>query len=329
MEPMTHGSLFSGIGGFDLAAEWMGWENVFHCEINPFGQRVLKHYWPNAKLYNDITQTDFTIHRGRIDILSGGFPCQPFSQAGQRKGIEDSRHLWPQMLRSIREIQPKWILGENVYGIVNWNGGLVFDQVCADLEAEGYEIQPVILPACAINAPHRRDRVWFIAYRTSELQQGNESGECGNNWEQDVQQEHGKADTIKSGAVGENGNATNSHINGFNGSNGKREIHTSQGGINAQHDVEQICNVSDTYKCGLQGISEKEKRKFTAHRNTWDIFPTQSPICSGNDGVPGELDGITFSKWRKESIKAYGNAVVPQLVYEIFKVIEKMETWNQ
>ena len=96
---MTHGSLFSGIGGFDLASEWMGWENVFHCEWNPFGQKVLKYYWPNAKSYHDITKTDFTIHRGNIDIITGGFPCQPYSQAGKRLGKDDERHLWPEMLR--------------------------------------------------------------------------------------------------------------------------------------------------------------------------------------------------------------------------------------
>jgi DNA-cytosine methyltransferase len=121
---MRHGSLFSGIGGFDLAAEWMGWQNVFHCEWNPFGQRVLKHYWPNAISYNDITKTDFTIHRGSIDILTGGFPCQPYSAAGKRLGKEDDRHLWPEMLRAIREIQPAWIVGENVRGLTNWNGGM-------------------------------------------------------------------------------------------------------------------------------------------------------------------------------------------------------------
>jgi DNA (cytosine-5)-methyltransferase 1 len=101
---MTHGSLFSGIGGFDLASEWMGWENIFHCEWNEFGQRVLKHHFPKSISYGDITTTDFTIHRGQIDILTGGFPCQPYSQAGKRLGKEDDRHLWPEMLRAIREI---------------------------------------------------------------------------------------------------------------------------------------------------------------------------------------------------------------------------------
>lgn len=156
---MTHGSLFSGIGGFDLAAEWMGWTNVFHCEIDTFCQNVLKYHFPNSIMHDDIKQTDFTIYRDRIDILTGGFPCQPFSAAGKRKGKEDDRHLWPEMLRAIREIQPRWVVGENVFGITNWNGGMVFDEVQADLEAEGYEVQPFILPACAVNAPHRRDRV--------------------------------------------------------------------------------------------------------------------------------------------------------------------------
>jgi DNA (cytosine-5)-methyltransferase 1 len=100
---MNHASLFSGIGGFDLAAEWMGWNNIFHCEINEFGKKVLKYHWPNAISYDDIKTTDFNIHRGQIDILTGGFPCQPYSVAGKRKGKADDRHIWPEMLRAIQE----------------------------------------------------------------------------------------------------------------------------------------------------------------------------------------------------------------------------------
>ena len=120
---MTHASLFSGIGGFDLAADWMGWDNIFHCEWNPFGQRVLAHHFPNSKSYNDITKTDFSIHSGQIDVLTGGFPCQPYSSAGKRLGKADERHLFPEMLRAINEIKPTWVVGENVLGIVNWGGG--------------------------------------------------------------------------------------------------------------------------------------------------------------------------------------------------------------
>jgi hypothetical protein len=119
---MTHASLFSGIGGFDLAAEWAGWENVFHCEWNPFGQRVLKHHFPNSISYHDIKKTDFTIHANKIDILTGGFPCQPYSSAGKRLGKADERHLFPEMLRCIKEVKPRWIIGENVRGLVSWGG---------------------------------------------------------------------------------------------------------------------------------------------------------------------------------------------------------------
>jgi DNA-cytosine methyltransferase len=120
---LTHASLFSGIGGFDLAAEWAGWENIFHCEWNPFGQKVLAYHFPNSKSYHDITKTDFSIHEGSVDVLTGGFPCQPYSMAGKRLGKEDDRHLWPEMLRTIREIKPRWIVGENVLGIISWGGG--------------------------------------------------------------------------------------------------------------------------------------------------------------------------------------------------------------
>lgn len=163
---MTHASLFSGIGGFDLAAEWVGWTNAFNCEIDPFCRRVLKYHFSDAEQYEDIRTADFTIWRDRIDVLSGGFPCQPFSLAGKRKGTEDDRYLWPEMLRVIRTVRPRWVVGENVFGIVNWSGGMVFDKVCSDLEAAGYEVQPYIIPACGVGAPHRRDRCWFVAYRT-------------------------------------------------------------------------------------------------------------------------------------------------------------------
>lgn len=164
---MKHLGLFEGIGGFSLAARWMGWDTVAWCEINPFCQKVLKHHFPEAEPLTDIKQTDFTAYANRIDILTGGFPCQPYSTAGKRLGKEDDRHLWPEMLRAIREIKPVWVVGENVRGLISWNGGMVFDEVQADLENEGFEIVPFLLPACAVNADHRRDRVWFVAYSNS------------------------------------------------------------------------------------------------------------------------------------------------------------------
>lgn len=161
---MRHGSLFTGIGGFDLAARWMGWKNVLQCEIDPFCQQVLRHHFPEVTLYEDVRDINGNDWKGRIDLLSGGFPCQPFSGAGRKRGTADDRHLWPEMLRLVREIQPAWVVGENVRGLVSWNDGLVFEGVCADLEEAGYEVQPLCLPACAVGAPHRRERVWFVAH---------------------------------------------------------------------------------------------------------------------------------------------------------------------
>lgn len=159
----THASLFSGIGGFDLAAQRSGFVNVFNCEINPFCRRILKHYWPNAQQFEDITKTDFKKHANKIEVLTGGFPCQPFSQSGKKKGKDDSRYLWPEMLRAIREIQPNWIIAENVAGLLNQQGGLVFDQIITDLENQGYQVAPVLLPAVAVGQPQQRQRLWIIA----------------------------------------------------------------------------------------------------------------------------------------------------------------------
>lgn len=162
---MTHGSLFSGIGGFDLAAAWAGWTNVFNCEIDPFCRRVLKYHFPESEQYEDIRTTDFTVWRDRVDVLTGGFPCQPFSLAGKRRGTADDRYLWPAMLGVVRTVRPRWVVGENVLGIVNWSQGMVFEQVCADLEAAGYEVQAYLIPAAGVGAPHLRYRTWFVAHR--------------------------------------------------------------------------------------------------------------------------------------------------------------------
>lgn len=286
---MTHGSLFSGIGGFDLAAHWMGWDNIFHCEWNPFGQKVLKHHFPNSISYNDITKTDFSIHEGSIDIISGGFPCQPYSTAGLRKGKADERHLFPEMLRAIKEIKPRWIIGENVRGLVSWNGGMVFNEVCDDLEREGYEVQPFLIPAAGVNAPHQRQRVWFIAY-------SNDKGRSGEFRE--VQKENGEISE-------RNNNAE------FSNTNVKHNFSNSES-IGQEYALEN-------------GELERGRFRQSSERNFWDSFPSKSPLCGGDDGLPRELDNITFSKWRQESIKAYGNAIVPQVAHEIFKTIEKFE----
>jgi DNA (cytosine-5)-methyltransferase 1 len=338
---MRHGSLFSGIGGFDLASEWMGWENVFHCEWNEFGQKVLKYYWPKAITYNDITKTDFTIHRGRIDIITGGFPCQPYSSAGKRLGKEDERHLWPEMLRAIREIQPTWIVGENVRGLTNWNGGLVFDEVQSDLEAQGYEVTPFLLPAASVNAPHRRERIWFIAYNASysNLLRFDKCIQY-----DEVNTGEGRINAfgdIDKGTI--NGNATDSNCNrstqfskNFK-SKGKSEYIEKQKEW-SKHSEQYIelfrfqSNATDSNGFGLRGQSDRiGNSRFINKKskgNNWQNFPTVSPVCDGDDGISHRLDSITFSKWRNESIKAGGNAIVPQVVYQIFKAIDQYNQLN-
>lgn len=340
---MKHGSLFSGIGGFDLAAEWMGWQNVFHCEWNEFGQRILKYYWPKAISYEDITKTDFSIHRGKIDILTGGFPCQPYSSAGKRLGKEDDRHLWPEMLRAIREIQPKYIVGENVYGLTNWNGGLVFNEVQVDLENEGYKVQPCILPACAVNAPHRRDRVWFVAYsdkcttRLSRTSGETESNGSKNNDEQSSRRKQAKQRTGCSDVLRADTNANNDRTGGNTrkdeGTSGEKRLQ-KWNEVQQPKESNTIRPKNEKYftNPNIQRLErnrqkranqkrENSERHFRQSVRAWEQWPTQSPICSGDDGLSNQLDGITFPKWRQESIKAYGNAIVPQVAYQIFKAL--------
>jgi DNA (cytosine-5)-methyltransferase 1 len=367
---MRHGSLFSGIGGFDLASEWMGWENIFHCEWMEFPRKVLEYHFPESDSLIDICKTDFKKYANKIDILTGGFPCQPFSMAGKRKGTEDERYLWGEMLRAIQEIKPKYVIAENVFGITNIDGGMVFEQVCIDLETEGYEVQPFIIPAAAKNAPHRRDRVWFIAYanrndgRSTNRKSGCEESKANRKGEQSFY--------FRTWTTSNEGNATNPNCNGFDQCNGNNEKHTGERRINAQCNIEQSVidgNATNTECERLEGY-DRERERCTEHRrdeglfigsetkfnasNTngirsvqrnsnligklserngfetlcqptnWQNFPTQSPICGGDDGLPTKLDGITFPKWRAESIKGYGNAIVPQVAYEIFKIIEKL-----
>ena len=346
---MLHISLFSGIGGFDLAAEWMGWTNIVSCEINDFGNKVLEHYWPNAYHHRDVkTLTLETINKKlgenwRTDdvILTGGFPCQPYSSAGKRKGKEDERHLWPEMLRVIREIKPKYIVGENVAGLLSWSGGLVFDEVHSDLEAEGYEVQAVVIPAAAVNAPHGRDRVWFVAHSNSNTTRpSGKSGSIKTSWSgnNDEQDKWGGKTELNTRSSSFSWTTPHSNGNGLHTSDSGHEEQPSEGRVNAQRDADEIYKkqsviehsnsirqkwrmYKDKSKNAIQfEFSERNTRSF--RMPTWDNFPTVSPVCFRDDGLSNRLDGITFSKWRKESIKAAGNAVVPQVVYEIFKAIE-------
>ena len=332
---MRHASLFSGIGGPEVAAAMLGWENVFHCEINEFGRKVLEYWFPNSESYEDITKTDFRKFRGTIDVLTGGFPCQPFSYAGKRGGQQDQRYLWPEMLRVINEVRPTWVIGENVAGIGTMveqcritdlgsevtlfekGGGLhrytaeytfTIERICSDLESKGYSVQPMLIPACAVGAPHRRDRIFFIAHYTDSCNDLRESG----------QHESGKERLSERNEVRKPGES----------SDVRSEIQSSL----ADSDL-QRCNKSKFAK------ESRNKARFSCEKNIeggfgnlhpkerWASFPTVSAVHRGNDGIPFDVDklAISIGKWRTESIKAYGNAIVPQVMYRIFEAIEALE----
>ena len=230
---MKHLDLFSGIGGFALAARWAGWETLAFCEKEKYAKRVLGRHWPNVPIIDDIRGIKEPIG---CDILTGGFPCQPFSFAGKQKGKADDRYLWPEMLRVIALERPAWVVGENVAGIV----GVALDQALFDLEAQGYSSRAFILPACAVDAPHRRDRVWILANRTSNGQQRG----C-------------------------------------------------QSPVPREQDLPRE----------LSGSRQDKLPRWSA----------EPGVCRVVNGIPN----------RAHRIKALGNAVVPQVVYQIFKAIDK------
>lgn len=263
---MLHISLFSGIGGFDLAAEWAGWTNIVSCEINPFGNKVLNHYWPNAyhhtdihtltieKINEELTKRHGADWRTNDIVLTGGFPCQPYSLAGKRLGKEDERHLWPEMLRVIQEVKPTWIVGENVLGLVNWSDGLVFNEVQTDLETAGYEVQAFVLPACAAGAPHRRDRIWIVAnslpIRT----------ECESWFNRILKAPNGESEQAKTFiALGKTWDATNA--------NGER------------HEKRNTATES------IQTKRQHSETNFERGQRDWHDFPTESPIRNVYDGI--------------------------------------------
>jgi len=311
----------------------MGWETIAWSEWNEFGQKVLRYHFPKAQGYGDITKTDFTIYRGQCDILTGGFPCQPYSISGKRKGKEDERHLWPEMLRAVREIQPTYVVGENVSGLINWDGGLVFDEVQTDLEAQGYEVFPYVLPACAKNAPHRRDRVWFIAY--SHNARTNNGSRTNTEWQTENEGRKGQPqfEHRTDGGNGITTNAKSSKPREQTEWEGRKDI--ARGSEDNDGVKKTGAIISNTESKGMEGQEQwhtegqRERYRTGYLRADWNEWPTKSAICGGDDGLPRELDTITFPKWRTESIKAYGNAIVPQVAFEIFKAIMDVHCQNQ
>lgn len=311
---MVHASLFTGIGGFDLAAEWMGWQNSFQCEIDPFCQKVLAKNFPDADRYTDIKHFNATRYRGTVDVLSGGFPCQPFSLAGQRKGNQDDRALWPEMLRVIDEVRPRWIVGENVAGLVS----LGLDGVLFDLEASGYTVQTVLLPACSVGAPHQRDRLWIIAHARSsgriQYRQGHALPECkrdGSNAESGREQL-----TARLGG----GNEIRSSANACSGGCSTEQLElcwrqsNTTGGLIADALSQRGRVPPSRQQPAKQWIASSGQNRQASQ----GFRLSEPPLCGPDDGLPA---GLVRVSTRAKQLKAYGNSIVPQVAYEIFQAL--------
>lgn len=330
---MTHLSLFTGIGGLDLAAEWAGFTTVGQCEFADYPTKVLEKHWPDVPRWRDIrtlTRESFYEKTGlqTVDIISGGFPCQPFSVAGKQKGKEDDRYLWPEMLRVIRELTPRWVIGENVPGILRIAGRTV----CEDLEREGYDITVFNFEAAAVGAPHRRARCFFVANAKSEqdwrVQQpelqpdiktgskcgdipdangercGEERGFCSRKAERPARTREVMADATDNGRQGRNDNYTAEQ------SEESRKGYTSS----ADFKGNDVCNTSSE---GLpdrtiEQMGRSEPEQEFERPNWWAAEPDVGRLANG---VPARVDRL----------KCIGNAVVPQQAYPIFKAIMEVE----
>ena len=285
---MNHLDLFSGIGGFKLAAQWAGFNTIGFSEIEPYASKILAQHWPHIQNYGDITQIDpnqIIEDHGTIELITGGFPCQPFSVAGKQRGAKDDRHLWPAMFKLISQLKPTWVLGENVAGIVD----MELENCLTDLEREGYEVQPIIIPACAVDAKHRRDRVWILGYSQHARRNGSKDGESS--------QERSNRDT-------------------------PRKIQTVQPKGSSDSWQSHAETMANTSSQGLQGREKtgnpqeggKERKQQPPRRSqcdepaNWLPEPTVGRVA---DGIPH----------RSHRLKGLGNAIVPQVAYEILKLM--------
>jgi DNA (cytosine-5)-methyltransferase 1 len=292
--------LFSGIGGFSIGLESVGMETVAFCEQNAYCQKILAQHWPTLPIHSDITELSGYEYRGSVELVCGGFPCQPFSVAGERRGKEDDRALWSEMLRVIREVAPRWVIGENVPGIIP----MELDTVLSDLEGEGYTCWTFVLPACAVDAPHRRDRVWVIAHTNSEIESD------------------GSVDAETPRRVVAN-------TSGYGGRNAQGSLRRQDSKGKWTQNTDQAArsseDVSNTNGSGLQrreeagnlrgigpGRDEQSERCFDNAGAVWLPEPNVGRVA---DAVPN----------RSHRLKALGNAVVPPLVAEIGRLVMEFD----
>ena len=278
---LTVGSLFSGIGGFDLGFERAGFKVKWQVEKDEWCKKILTKHWPNIPKFGDVKEVG-AHNLGAVDVICGGFPCQPFSTAGKRKGKEDDRYLWPEMLRIISELQPCWVVGENVAGLVSMG----LDDCLSDLENQGYETQAFIIPACAVNAPHRRDRVWIVAHSKS-IEDRRRTGKVqGANEQQEEKRQEKRIPEL-------GGSSQISHITQDSKCNGRNiGEYEKQGSVGVER------NAGSRSKVGLHSkknvADNKDKRiKGRQRFNWWDIEPT---FCRIFNELPEGLDKDRLTK---------------------------------
>ena len=283
--------LFSGIGGFSLAADKFGIQTIAFVEKEPFCQKVLKKHWDDVPIIDDIRKVKGEDYDSAT-IVSGGFPCQPFSVAGKRKGTDDDRYLWDETIRVVAECKPRWFIGENVDGLVNIQDGMVLRQVQDDLEKEGFQVQCLVIPASGVGAWHQRKRVWIIAYSEHNglyRPKGDATIKSSNQSEEWV-------------SIGDDKNVSNTIGELSDGCSSTTRVSTTELERLDSNEVKNWNKVwSETKRC-----SEQTK--------SW--WQTQSELCGVPNGVSFELD-----KGRVNRLKALGNSIVPQIAEQLFKSI--------
>ncbi len=308
--------LFSGLGGFSYGLERIGFKTVAFCEMDKYCKLVLQKHWKGAKIYNDVKEiTKERLEADGIElpeIITGGFPCQPFSVAGKQKGTSDDRHLWPEMFRIIKEFKPRWVIGENVKGITNIQDGMVFETVCTDLEGEGYEVRAFNIPAAGVGAPHRRERIWIVAH--AKCFNDSESIRESDGAQDQVQKEHRQNDSASRefSRTSEVWKKSNRHENVEDSRRTLRqgtELERENANEVKQEDADQHqrssspseSNVANTERKGLEGlnqqsttISGKDERTYTRNESSrgqttrTDVAYTKSSDRHDNEAVTGD-----------------------------------------
>lgn len=291
-------SLFSGIGGLDLAFEWAGGEVSAMCEIEPYCRKVLRHHWPHVPLYEDIRELRGA-DVGAVDVVYGGFPCQPFSVAGNKRGKDDSRYLWPEFSRLVGEIKPRWVVGENVPGILH----IAADDVCGDLERQGYSVGIWDYEAAAVGAKHRRERIFFVAHAGRTLRQGISEA-------RDLRETDGT------------GNASPAERSGCSYAADPDEIRCGLRRPEGQgmERQEPALNQADT---GREVITDPDGERREEQRQSLEPEETHSSseLCGRWEPEPRMDRVVNGIPYRVDRLRALGNAVVPQQAFPIFRAI--------